>query len=62
MRKRLWFGIALLLSLAACATPPPPCDCAGMVQKLASEFPAHHECLNDRGLLLQRIKALEEKP
>lgn len=61
MRKLRWVGIALLLSGCA-ASPPPPCDCAGQLEKLAGEFPAYHQCLNDRGLLRQRLKALEEKP
>lgn len=62
MRKRHWFGIALLLSLSACVGPPPPCDCEGQLEKLSAEFPLYHQCLNDRGLLRQRLKALEEKP
>jgi hypothetical protein len=59
MRKLHYIGIALLLS--GCAATPPPCDCAGQLEKLSGEFPAYHQCLNDRGLLLQRLKALEEK-
>lgn len=59
MRKLRWFGIALFLS--GCATTPPPCDCAGQLEKLSAEFPAYHQCLNDRGLLRQRLKALEEQ-
>lgn len=60
MRKLRWVGIALLLS--GCAAPlPPPCDCAGQLEKLSAEFPAYHQCLNDRGLLRQRLKALEEQ-
>ena len=50
-----------ILALGACSTPPPPCNCGDIVDKLASSYQDYHQCLNDRGLLRQRLKALEEK-
>ena len=52
--------LGLIAILAGCAAPPPPCDCAGMVEQLASSYQDYHQCLNDRGLLRQRLKAMEQ--
>ena len=53
---------ALIAALSGCASPPPPCNCVDVVEKLASNYADYHQCLSDRGLLRQRLKALEEKP
>ena len=53
--------ILITLTIVACQTPPKPCECGQWTAELERHKERYDQCLVDKGMLRQQLKASEER-